>query len=427
MPKNMHILFISNSYPPAGHGGYELWCQEIAAGFTQRGHQVSVLTSRSPGINGGASQERIPIYRLLNLEVENGLASTVFRLLGNQRLIESKNLERTRQLILSTDPDVALIWGMWNVPRSVPALIEDLLPGRVVYYLCDYWPSLPSAYVQRLQAPARRGIARAPKRLVSRPLLARLQKDRPIQLAFDNPICVSERVREILVHDGFLPSTARVIHGGIQSDEFSRANGRRSKNARSVLKMIYVGRLEPEKGIHTAIHALALSVRHENGRKMTLKIVGSGDRKYETQLRQLVHDLDLDDSVEFSGWHPHSELPDIMAKHDALIFPSEWEEPFAKTVLEAMSAGLIVIGSRGGGTDEVLVEGVTGLTFSPGDAQSLADQISRLGRDANLRSRLAEAGRRRVAKEFTFDRMADRLEAALAELVVPEAAGARNG
>lgn len=423
----MHLLFISNSYPPAGHGGYELWCQEIAAGFTQRGHQVSVLTSRSPGINGGASQDGIPVYRLLNLEVENGLASTVFRLLGNQRLKESENLELTRQLIASTDPDVALIWGMWNVPRSVPALIEDLLPGRVVYYLCDYWPSLPSAYVQRLRAPARHGLAQVPKRIISQPLLARLQKERPIQLAFDHAICVSERAREILVDDGVLPSSARVINGGIQSGELSRANGRRSKYARSVLKMIFVGRLEPEKGVHTAIHALALSARHENGRKMTLKIVGSGDREYETQLRQLVHELDLDDSVEFSGWHPHSELPDIMAEHDVLIFPSEWEEPFARTVLEAMAAGLTVIGSRSGGTDEVLVEGVTGLTFSPGDVESLANQIGRLGRDANLRSRLAEAGRRRVLEDFTFDRMADRLEAALAELVVTEVAGAGNG
>ncbi|MFV2044840.1 MAG: glycosyltransferase family 4 protein, partial [Anaerolineales bacterium] len=321
----------------------------------------------------------------------------------------------------------ALIWGMWNVPRSVPALIEDLLPGRVVYYLCDYWPSLPSAYVQRLKAPSRRGFTQVTKRLISRSLLAMLQNDRPMRLAFDHAVCVSERVREILVHDGVLPSSARVIHGGIRADEFARADGRRSSNARPVLKMIYVGRLEPEKGVHTAIRALALSVRRENGRHATFRIVGRGNRDYETHLRQLVDQLGLEDRVKFDGWHPHSKLPAVMAKHDTLIFPSEWEEPFARTVLEAMAAGLVVIGTRSGGTDEVLVEGVTGLTFQSGDARGLADQIDRLAQDPNLRKRLAEAGKQRVVEEFTFDGMADRLEAALTELIATEVAGAGNG
>jgi len=355
------------------------------------------------------------------------LASTVVRLLGNRRLKESENLEQTKRLITTIDPDVALIWGMWNVPRSVPALIEDLLPGRVVYYLCDYWPSLPSAYVQRLQAPSRHGFAQVPKRLISRSLLAMLQNDRPIRLAFDHSICVSERVREILVHDGVLPSNARVIHGGIRADEFAKVDGRPSSNARPVLKMIYVGRLEPEKGVHTAIRALALSARQESGRQTKLRIVGRGNRDYETQLRQLVDQLGLEDRVEFSGWHPHSKLPAVMAKHDTLIFPSEWEEPFARTVLEAMAAGLVVIGTRSGGTDEVLVEGVTGLTFQSGDARGLADQIDRLAQDPNLRKRLAEAGKQRVVEEFTFDGMAGRLEATLIELIATEVAGAGNG
>jgi glycosyltransferase involved in cell wall biosynthesis len=108
-----------------------------------------------------------------------------------------------------------------------------------------------------------------------------------------------------------------------------------------------------------------------------------------------------------------AQAPHVLAEHDVLIFPSEWEEPFARSVLEGMAAGLTVIGSTTGGTGEILVEGQTGLTFTAGDSQELARQIGRLAQDPALRRRLAANGRSIVTRRFTLQRMVDELEAAL--------------
>jgi glycosyltransferase involved in cell wall biosynthesis len=106
-------------------------------------------------------------------------------------------------------------------------------------------------------------------------------------------------------------------------------------------------------------------------------------------------------------------MPAVMAEHDALLLLSEWEEPFARIVLEAMAAGLVVIGSLTGGTPEVLIENETGLTFPRGDANVLANQLQRLFGNPDLVRSLADAGRQRVEERFTFSRMVDQLEDAL--------------
>jgi len=57
---------------------------------------------------------------------------------------ERANLDRLAGWVEALDPDCILIWGMWNLHRSLPALAERLRPNRVAYYFGDYWPTLPS-------------------------------------------------------------------------------------------------------------------------------------------------------------------------------------------------------------------------------------------------------------------------------------------
>jgi glycosyltransferase involved in cell wall biosynthesis len=153
---------------------------------------------------------------------------------------------------------------------------------------------------------------------------------------------------------------------------------------------------------------------------ITLDIVGRGAPDYETYLRELVKQHHLSQNVFFRDRVHHSEMPAMLAQYDALIFSSEWEEPFARTVLEAMAAGLVVIGTTTGGTAEILVEGKTGLTFPAGNAEVLADQIRRLSNDTKLRQKLARDGRQSVNKYFTFTRMVNQIEAALQTVLIQE-------
>ncbi len=417
----MRILFLSNYYPPYALGGYEQWCQEVAGRLVARGHTVAVLTARDPAAperNGGPEIDPagVRVYRQLALEVEGGLAETAWRLLGERERLAERNLDRLANLVATERPEAALVWGLWNVPRSLPARLEELLPDRVVYYLCDYWLTLPSAYRQRFEVDARRFLAGWPKRVLGQVLLARWRRDRPAPLRLARPICVSAGLRAILVEAGVPVAHAAVIHGGTDLQGFPEPALERPEPPANPLRLIYLGRLEAEKGVHTAIQALADLVDARAGNPaVELDIVGGGDPDYVATLRRLVQRLGLDGTVHFRGRLPREQIPAMLGQYDALLFPSEWAEPFARTVLEAMAAGLAVIGTTTGGTGEILSDGETGLTFPAGDAAALARQIRRLAADPDLRRRLSTAARQRVRSQFSLTRMVRELEQALAE------------
>ncbi len=408
----MRILFLSNDYPPFERGGYEQWCYEVAVELSHRGHSVCVLTSHSPDKTGASEDNGVQVHRLLHLEADRRFWRTALRFFIQRKRFGRENLDHIQRLVAGFQPDVALIWGMWNVPRSVPALVEQLLPGRVAYYLCDWWPSLPSAYTQYWQTPSGRAITRLPKRLIGRVALAQLAKEPSIELHLEHPICVSRAIRERLVQVGISVDHAHVIYGGTQVDQFTMAAANRGyESDGSNLRLLYAGRLVPDKGVDTAIRAMTL-IADQQDQPVTLDIIGAGDPAYERELRALVKRYALSERVSFRGRVPRSDMPAVLAQHDVLVFPSKWDV-FPRMVLEGMAAGLVVVGTITGGTGEALVEGETGLTFPPGGADVLAGQIRRLLDEPALRWRLAKTGRRCVEERFAFKRMTDEIEAYL--------------
>jgi 2-deoxystreptamine N-acetyl-D-glucosaminyltransferase/2-deoxystreptamine glucosyltransferase len=109
-------------------------------------------------------------------------------------------------------------------------------------------------------------------------------------------------------------------------------------------------------------------------------------------------------------------MPAALAREAVLVLPSIVAEALPRVMLEAMAAGLVVVGTTTGGTGEVLRDGETGLTFRAGDAADLARQIERLAGDPELRARLAAAGRKAVRRDFSIDRTVDQLEALLCQI-----------
>lgn len=413
----MQITFVSNYYPPFAQGGYEQWCQEVAVELVRRGHRVSILTSRPPGLTESIENDAVEVWRSLHLEVESGVLHSVVRLLRDRERLERENLMQVRRMVVDFAPDAVLLWGMWNVPRSVPALVEQLLPGRLAYFLCDYWLTLPNAYIQQWQNSSSRALTRLPKRLAGQAFLKKLLQDPPIPLQLEHPICVSQAVRELLVRDGVPLPHARIIQGGIQVDDFKALGTDRWERTGGGLKLLYAGRLTSEKGVSTAIRALAQVPQRED-RPVTLDLLGGGDPRYHKDLKNLVRQSRLESRVKFRRSVPRSEMPTVLAEYDALLFPSEWAEPFSRIVMEAMAAGLVVIGTTTGGTGDVLVEDLTGLTFPPGDARALAGQIQHLRDSRMLGHRLSGEARRRVERKFTFERMVDEIEAYLESLAM---------
>jgi glycosyltransferase involved in cell wall biosynthesis len=246
-------------------------------------------------------------------------------------------------------------------------------------------------------------------------VLAREERNPPLQ--FEHVICVSDATRSHLVASGVPVAQARVIHTGIDLTQFQRAREAPSEPGR--LRLLYAGRLTSEKGLETALEAVAAlvgeSARHAGG-GITLTIVGSGHSAYEEQLRLAVNQRGLADHVDFRGQVPHTEMPGLFGQFDVLLLPSIWPEPLSRVVLEGMAAGLVVVASTAGGTPEIVRHGINGLLFPPGDAVALADQIRALAADVPLRRGLAAAATQTVAEEFSTRRSLDRIERYLEEV-----------
>jgi glycosyltransferase involved in cell wall biosynthesis len=413
MQCKMKILFLSNFFPPARPGGYTQWCHEVAERLAARGHTVGVLTSNYERAKAPARESMV--FRLLHLEGDLNYYRPL-HFFTQWKKQHQENLVLLEQVVKDFSPDLIFVWGMWALSKALPARAEQLLPGRVVYYLSDYWPAAVDMHTTFWQAPARRGAMRLLKRPISKIALSRLAEVGQAILKFEHALCVSGRVRDLLVQSGVPVQQARIIHGGTDVERFQSVRIRNGVSGN--LKLLYAGQLVQHKGVHTAIEALAQLVNEHRLDQLRLTLVGSGHPDYETFLRKLVRREHLQDHVTFQPAVSKAEMPNLLQKFDVLIFPSIYEEPLARVTQEAMAAGLVVVGTTTGGTKEILKNGETGFTFAPGDAIGLAEQVARLITDPDLCSRLSSAGRQTVLEKFTLDRMVTEIEAYLLDCFV---------
>ena len=402
----MKLLFLSNFFPPLSRGGYEAWCQEVALGLQGMGHEVVVLTSRT-------SQTVTPadpswVRRELFLEMAIASLRNVVTFFTQRRAQEEANLALLSRYLDEMQPDYVLIWGMWNLPRSLAALVEARLPERTIYYMGDYWPTLPNQWHNYWQAPPRRWLTGLPK-LLLKPLAEWLlaREVRPA-LALHRVIFPTQFLQSEFASLGIVPAEAAVIYGAINTDGYP-FQPQRAHDA-APLRLLYVGRLSAEKGVHTAIEALALLASDEGTGRFQLQIIGRGEPEYEAELRELVRYNQLEKVVTFLGNQPSERLPQLYHEADVFLFTSIWAEPFGRTPVEAMAAGLAVIGAPVGGAAEILVDEENALHFVPGDAADLAEQIGRLAAEPGLRQRLSQQGRSHAVTRFDMSRMTAEIE-----------------
>jgi glycogen(starch) synthase len=253
------------------------------------------------------------------------------------------------------------------------------------------------------------------KNALGRVALTMLAKeDREQTLQFRHTICVSAATRDRLIALGVPVAQARIIHTGVEAGVFPQRE--RARHDTPALRLLFAGRLAPDKGVETAIQAMAELVAGWGPQRVSLTLAGSGAEDYTAHLHMLVAQHDLKEHVTFLGWVRHEEMADLMQQYDVLLVPSIWPEPFARVVLEGMVAGLVVVATPAGGTGEIVRDGENGLLFAPGDSHDLAEQIGRLLDDDELRQRLARAGWQTVADEFSLSRMIDQYEAYLQEV-----------
>ena len=170
--------------------------------------------------------------------------------------------------------------------------------------------------------------------------------------------------------------------------------------------LVFVGRLEWEKGAHTFIDALPRLRRRHPG----LRAVIAGRGGHESELVEQVRQRRLGRAVDFVGWLPETRLHALIAAADVLVVPSIYE-PFGMVALEGAALGTPLAVARTGGLAEFVSEGDTGWVFEPGDAAALAQAVSAALADPSRSSRMARAARARLRQSHSWTRIAEQTDA----------------
>jgi len=236
-------------------------------------------------------------------------------------------------------------------------------------------------------------------------LFARFAMRQAVRRA-DRIISISGHTRDrLLRYYGVGPQRVRVVHHGIDHQAFWPGDFVPEQRR----YFLGVGNTRPYKNMATAVRAFALcAARHQDVR---LLIAGRGDSV--STLRPLADRLGVSRRVDFVGPLPHAGLLALMHGATALVFPS-LVEGFGLPVLEAMSAGCPVIGSR---IPTVLeVAGTAALACDPSKPDEFAEAMQRLLEDDDLRRDLVLRGCERAAR-FSWERCAAETLAVYQELL----------
>jgi glycosyltransferase involved in cell wall biosynthesis len=405
----MKILVLSNLYPPHYVGGYELRCAAITEALRLRGHEVHVLTSNH-GVQGAAPGVELQIERSLRI---HGYYGHPWLGLSRLKQLELHNNQTLRESLKVLQPDVVHVWCMGGLSKSLCLTLQrsgvptvyDVSDHWILRSLTgdvwlDWWNRSTGSFASRVQRAlwTLGGVRRRCEALAPTSPVA--------EIRFKRLYFTSARLRELTAEQGY-----DVMHGGVIHCPVDTEHFKGPPVTRSPRNWLWVGRLAEDKGILTALRALLLI---KNSFAGELHVYGRGDDAYVTMLKNFAAGNALPVT-----WHSATpaEMPDVYRAHDALLFTSEWEEPFALTPLEAMACGLPVIGTMTGGSRELFRHGQNAVTYDAGAATQLAERILLLQTEDHLRTSIAETGHKEVHERFAMAPIVDQVEQYLRESI----------
>ncbi len=168
------------------------------------------------------------------------------------------------------------------------------------------------------------------------------------------------------------------------------------------LRFLILGRLAEQKGHYVAFKALS-QIKPYN---WSLEVVGAGPKQNE--LCYLAQKYDLEEKIYFKP--PTSDVPSVFSNKHVMLMPSLWEG-LGIVVMEAMAAGVLVIGSRAGGIPELIDDQETGFLVPVKDSAAIADRLMWAYTHRQECARMAMAGRQKAKKNYSVKKMVEKYEA----------------
>ena len=342
----MNILIINSA---RGSGGIESHSVTLATALLKRGQTVYLACRSGSPLENSAVAHSVPVidFSLVN----SGDVKGMFKL---------------KKILGSTAADVLIV----NLGK-------------------DYWPAAITAGLAGKRIVIIRHQANRLKR-ATRWLLSNYA---------DRIVAVSRFIRDGMVSDGIPPEKITVIHNSVDSGEFRSlpAGRERVRNELGIktgdIVIGFVGAMAEGKGVFELLKAFQALASGDS--RLKLLYVGKGTDMERLQKEASV----LGDRVIFAGHR--KDVAAMYAAMDIFVLPSTCREAFGTVLIEAMSMGKPVIGTRIGGIPEIIEHGKNGLMVPPGDHFAIAQAILRLAESQSLREELAFNAIRSVTLNFS--------------------------
>ena len=379
----MKILMVSWEYPPVVVGGLGRHVHHLAVELAAAGHEVVVLSRRPSGTDSVTHPTHSYIADgVLVVAVAEDSPHFVF---GEDMLPWTLAMGHAmvRAGIALGKPGVGEGWQ----PDVVHA--HDWLVAHPAIALAEFYDVPLVSTLHATEAGRHSGwvSGRINKQVHSVEWWLANESDAVIT-------CSSSMKDEVSRLYGSKLAPITVIRNGI---DVTTWHFRKREPRSGPARLLYVGRLEYEKGIQDAIAALPRIRRSHPG--TTLTIAGEGTQ-FEW-LAELARTYRVARSVQFLGSLGHNELLGWLHGADAIVLPSRYE-PFGIIALEAAAAGTPLVVSTAGGLGEAVVDGVTGLSFEPGDVAGLTSAVRETLDDPVAAQLRAEAARDRLTADFDW-------------------------
>lgn len=364
----MKIGIVSQSYYPR-YGGVTENVHHTAVELRRRGHDVQIITSRfrSGESNLAVDVERVGYNLLIPFNKAFVDVTVGMRLRAKLRAIYREH-----------DFDLVHVHQPTSPSLPILAIQAATCPLVATFHTTSGRSLLQDAF---------------------RPLLSKVVG------RLDGRIAVSSTAADCAI--SYYPGDYHIIPNGVDVERFHprvppfsewREPGR--------VNLLFVGRLDPRKGLDVLLAAMPEIVRRTGGRARLLVVGDSFLRpRYEASVSGAVRD-----HVRFLGHVPRQDLARWYATGDIFVSPATGNESFGIVLAEAMAAGRPVVASDIPGYRTVVTPEVDGVCTPPGRADRLADAVVQLVEEPERRDALAARGRTR-ALEFAWPRVTEQIEA----------------
>ncbi|OBG86363.1 glycogen synthase [Mycobacterium sp. E136] len=383
----MKILMVSWEYPPVVVGGLGRHVHHLATALAEAGHEIVVLSRRPSNTDPSTHPTTDEIAEGVRVvaaahdphEFDFGSDMMAWTLAMGHSMVRTGLTLKTRR------------GRPWR-PDVVHA--HDWLVAHPAIALAEFFDVPLVSTIHATEAGRHSGWVSG---RISRQVHA---VESWLVHESDSLITCSASMRDE-VGELFGPGLAEsyVIRNGIDCGRWPFAQ-RRPRTGPA--QLLYLGRLEYEKGIHDAIAALPRIRRTHPG--TTLTVAGEG-----TQLDWLVEQArkhKVLKATSFVGHLDHDALVDLLHTADAAVLPSHYE-PFGIVALEAAATGIPLVTSNVGGLGEAVLNGQTGVSYPPRDVAALAAAVRSVLDDPHAAQQRAVAARERLTSEFEWHAIAD--------------------